>query len=96
MSTTEKESHSVETLHGLSVNETKVIITVTSTGCTNESDFKIEVVKTLPPLVTFVRVKPDLCKVAPHSVDLSFSLKEIGTADFKVDNLFAPGPGRLQ
>ncbi len=96
MSTTEKESHSIETLHGLAVTETKVIITVTSTGCTDESDFKIEVVETLPLLVTFVRVKPDFCRMAPHSVDLSFSLKEVGGAEFKVANLFAPGPRRLK
>lgn len=90
MSTIDQESGSVEILHGLTVNENNIIITVTSTGCTDESNFKIEVVKTLPPLVTFIRVKPDLCKVAPHSVNLYFSLKEIGFADFKVKNLFAP------
>ncbi len=96
MNNTETESHSVETLHGLAVNETEVVITVTSTGCTDKNDFKIEVVKTLPPVVTFIRVKPDPCKAAPQKVNLSFSLKEIGTADFKVDNLFAPGPKNLQ
>ncbi|MDJ0532389.1 MAG: hypothetical protein QNJ70_07820 [Xenococcaceae cyanobacterium MO_207.B15] len=95
MSTTKKESHSVETLHGLVVSESKVIITVTSTGCTDEGDFKIEVVETLPLLVSFVRVQPDFCKMAPHSIDLSFSLKEIGAAEFKVANLFAPGPRKL-
>lgn len=96
MSTTKKESNSIETLHGLTVTETEAIITVTSTGCTDQSDFKIEVVETLPLLVTFVRVKPDFCRMAPHSVDLSFSLKEIGGAEFKVANLFAPGPRRLK
>ncbi|MDJ0616933.1 MAG: hypothetical protein QNJ63_09340 [Calothrix sp. MO_192.B10] len=96
MSNTETEYPSVETLHGLVVTETKVIITVTSTGCTDESDFKIEIVETLPLLVKIVRVKPDFCRMIPHSVDLSFSLKEFGAAEFKVANPFAPGPRRLQ
>ena len=96
MPTTSKESRSVETLHGLAVTETKVIITVTSTGCTDESDFKIEVAESLPPLVTFIRVRPDFCRMISHSVDLSFSLKEVGSAEFKVANPFAPGPRRLQ
>ncbi len=95
MATPEKESHSVETLHGLTVTENKVIITVTSTGCTDESDFEIVVRESLPPLVSFVRIQADFCKMAPHSVDLSFSLKKIGTAEFKVENLFSPGPRRL-
>ena len=95
MPTTEKESYRLETLHGLAVTETKVIITVTSTGCTDESDFKIEVVETLPLLVNFIRVKPDFCRMISHSVDLSFSLKEVGAAEFKVGNPFAPGPRRL-
>lgn len=30
-----------------------------------------------------------------HSVDISFSLKEVGAAEFKVGNPFEPGPPRL-
>lgn len=96
MSIMSKESGSVETLHGLAVTETQVIISVTSTGCTDESDFKIEVAESLPPIVTFIRVKPDVCRAISHTVDLSFSLKEVGSAEFKVANPFAPGPRRLR
>lgn len=86
----------VETLHGLEVTETKVIITVTSTGCTDKDDFKIEVQESLPPIATFIRVQPDFCRAVSHSVDISFSLKEVGAAEFKVGNPFEPGPPRLR
>ncbi|KST68031.1 hypothetical protein [Mastigocoleus testarum] len=84
-----------ETLHGLVLTDTTATITVTSTGCTDKSDFKIQLQESSPPIVTFVRVKPDFCRVVPHSVDIVFSLKEIGAASFKVANLFEPGPRRL-
>ena len=96
MSTSISESRSVETLHGLAVTEKKVTITVTSNGCTDKSDFKIEVQESLPPIVTFIRVKPDNCRAISRSVDICFSLKEVGTTKFKVANSFAPGPPRLQ
>ncbi|MDJ0694520.1 hypothetical protein [Mastigocoleus sp. MO_188.B34] len=93
MSTTKKESKSVEVLHGLVVTETEVIITVTSTGCTDKSDFEVSVQESLPLLVTFKRIGIDPCRTAPLSVDLSFSRKEVGIySDFKVTNPFASGP----
>ena len=60
----------IETLHGLEVTETKVVITVTSSGCTDRDDFIIELEKSLPPIATFIRVQPDFCKAIDHSVDL--------------------------
>ncbi len=85
----------VETLHGLEVTETQVI-TVTSNGCTDRGDFKLEVQESLPPIVTFIRVQPDFCRAVSHSVDIAFSLKEVGAAEFKVGNPFEPGPPRLR
>ncbi|MDJ0703147.1 MAG: hypothetical protein QNJ46_07705 [Leptolyngbyaceae cyanobacterium MO_188.B28] len=84
-----------EILHGLAIAETTVTITVTSTGCTDKSDFEIQLQKSSPPVVTFVRVNPDLCRAAPHSVDIIFSIKEVGADNFTVANLFEPGPKQL-
>ncbi|MDJ0715435.1 MAG: hypothetical protein QNJ54_14615 [Prochloraceae cyanobacterium] len=84
-----------ETLHGLVLTETSIIITVTSNGCTEKKDFKIELQESKPPIVTFIRVVPDPCKMVSHSIDITFSLKEIGVAQFKVANPFAPGPTKI-
>ena len=96
MPTSISESRPVETLHGLTITAEKATITVTSNGCTDKSDFKIEVQESLPPIVTFIRVKPDNCKKVSRSVDISFSLKQVGTTKFKVANPFASGPPRLK
>ncbi len=86
------EEKRVETLHGLVLTETTATITVTSTGCTAKEDFELRLQESEPPILTITRVKPDLCRAAPHSIDIVFSLKEIGSANFTVANLFAPGP----
>ena len=83
---------SIEILHGLVLTETTATITVTSNGCTAKEDFQIQLQESKPPILTIIRVKPDLCEAAPHSIDIIFSLKEIGSANFRVANLFAPGP----
>src|SRR5262245_5095618 len=67
----------VEPLHGLRLTGNQVIITVTSTGCTDKADFKITLQESQPPIATFIRVQPDFCRVVPHSVDLAFSLREV-------------------
>jgi heat shock protein HslJ len=85
-------SKSMETLHGLVFNETTATIKVASTGCTKKEDFELRLQKSEPPILTIIRVKPDLCEAGPHSIDIVFSLKEIGTANFTIANLFAPGP----
>ncbi|NMF63764.1 hypothetical protein DP113_29300 [Brasilonema octagenarum UFV-E1] len=84
----------METLHGLVLTDISATITVTSNGCTKKDDFKIELTKSLPPIATFIRVKPDNCDAVAHSIDLVFSLKEVGAAEFKVANPFVPGPAK--
>jgi hypothetical protein len=84
----------VEPLHGLRLTGNQVIITVTSTGCTDKADFKITVQESQPPIATFIRVQPDFCRVVAHSVDIAFSLREVGAAQFTVANPFEPGPVR--
>ena len=85
----------IETLHGLVLTDTQVIITVTSNGCTDKNDFKIDLKESHPAILTFIRVQPDFCRVTPHRVDIAFSLKEVGAAAFTVENPFEPGPARL-
>jgi hypothetical protein len=85
----------VETLHGFMLTDSQVIIRVTSNGCTDKGDFKIALKESHPPIVTFIRVQPDPCKAVVRSVDIAFSLKEVGAAEFTVDNPFEPGPPRL-
>ncbi len=86
----------VETLHGVKITETAIIVTVTSNGCTEAGDFRVEVQETKPPIVTWLRTNPDPCKMIEHSVDLEFSLKLIGSAEFKVANPITSGPPRIR
>ncbi|MDJ0717964.1 MAG: hypothetical protein QNJ54_27705 [Prochloraceae cyanobacterium] len=90
------EGKSIETLHGLVLTETTATIKVTSTGCTAKEDFQLRLQKSEPPILTIIRVKPDLCLAAPHTIDIVFSLKEIGATNFTVANLFAPGSSLIQ
>ncbi len=84
-----------EVLHGIRVQQNTVTVTVTSNGCTGPGDFEIKVAKSNPPIATWIRKRPDPCKMISHSVDLEFSRKLIGKLPFKVGNTFAPGPPRL-
>ncbi len=86
----------IETLHGLVLTETSAIIKVTSTGCTAKEDFQLGLEESEPPILTITRVKPDLCRAAPHTIDIVFSLKEIGAANFTVANPFTPGASLIQ
>ncbi len=85
----------IETLHGMTVSETEVTIAVTSNGCTDKDDFQLVVKESKPPQVTFQRVRLDFCRGVQHTVDISFSLKEICAPPFIVNNPFEPGPIRL-
>lgn len=83
---------SKETLHGLYIDKETVTVTVTSTGCTKKEDFTIMLRKSRPPIITFIRLKPDLCRAAPHKINIQFPLKEVGATEFALANLFKPGP----
>ena len=82
----------IEPLHGLEVTERYATIFVTSTGCTKKEDFIPVLQKTEPPIVTFIRLKPDYCKAASRPVPIRFSLEEVGAQTFNVNNIFTPGP----
>lgn len=83
----------IETLHGISVTSRYCTIFVTSNGCTQKEDFVTLLQKSEPPVVTFVRLEPDLCKAAPRPTEIRFSLSEVGADTFAVANLLTPAPG---
>ena len=82
----------IEALHGFQLTERGASILVTSTGCTSKEDFISVLQKTQPPVVTFIRLKPDLCRAAARSYAIQFSLEEIGAKEFQVNNIIVPGP----
>ncbi len=83
----------IEPLHGINVTERSVMILVTSTGCTQKEDFIVVLEKSQPPTVTFIRLKPDLCRAAPRPMPIKFSPEEVGATTFTMRNLFEPAPG---
>ncbi|NEN98722.1 MAG: hypothetical protein F6K50_25420 [Moorea sp. SIO3I7] len=85
-------AETVEPLHGINITEKGVTIVVTSNGCTQKEDFTTILAKSQPPIVTFIRLKPDLCKGVSRPYPITFSLSEVGAKEFKVANLFVPGP----
>ncbi|NEQ81681.1 MAG: hypothetical protein F6K26_15935 [Moorea sp. SIO2I5] len=48
--------------------------------------------KSQPPIATFIRLTPDFCRAASRAYPIEFSLEEVGAKEFKVANLFVPGP----
>ena len=56
-----------EQLHGLIMGEGKIVIAVSSAGCTNAEQFKLDVAGSAGGLgLTVVRTAPDFCKMVPH------------------------------
>ena len=82
----------IEPLHGVNLTEKYCTIVATSTGCTQKEDFVPILQKSQPPIVTFIRLKPDDCKAAARPYPIRFSFSEIGAKEFTVSNLFVPSP----
>ncbi|MCX4027223.1 hypothetical protein H0A36_08525 [Endozoicomonas sp. SM1973] len=82
----------IEDLHGLQVTEKLASIVVTSTGCTKKEDFIVVSDKSVPPKVTFIRLKPDYCRAASRPYLIRFSLEEVGARKFSVVNPVIPSP----
>ena len=83
----------IEPLHGITVTSRYCTIAVTSNGCTQKEDFVSILKKTEPPVVTFIRLKPDYCKAPSRPTEIRFSLSEVGAETFAVANVFSPAPG---
>jgi len=73
-------------LHGIEITREDLILTVTSTGCTRNDHFIIDVDTSITPFpVTIYRVKDDRCRAAPHIKKLIFSREELGLEGDKGD-----------
>ncbi len=86
-----------ETLHGLSIRDNKIVIAVTSNGCTQAEHFRVDVVSGIAGfLVTVVRSQPDACKMTPHVQEFELEFPaQLHTKRFTVQNAFARGPRPL-
>lgn len=71
----------LDVLYGIKFFETKITVWVGTTGCTRKEDFKVLTSvqdSKSTRLIAFVRVNPDRCLAAPHEVELTFTVDELG------------------
>lgn len=76
------------------MNDGKVIVAVSSAGCTKLEDFRLDVTDAGGELaVTVVRTQPDFCKMVPLVTEIELALPDqLRSAPFKVQNPFIKGP----
>jgi hypothetical protein len=86
-----------ETLHGLTIRNDKIVIAVTSYGCTEAGHFKVNVASGIAGfMVTVVRSQPDHCKMIAHIKEFELELPvQLHDERFTVQNAFAKGPRAL-
>ena len=87
----------IETLHGFAIRNGKIVISVTSNGCTTAASFHLKVEHgTTGNLLTVERTVPDTCLMTAHTKDFEFPIPAgLGTAPFQLHNPFAKGPGQM-
>lgn len=63
---TRQRSLELETLYGFKLGKESIVITVISTGCTQQEDFHLQTSSTPEGYnVSIMRIKPDRCRRAP-------------------------------
>ena len=82
-----------ETLHGFLIQQDKIVIFVTSTGCTVAGHFKFEVhAGTTGYMLTVVRTEEDPCRQKAEVIDVTLDLpEEVRNKPFTIQNWFASG-----
>lgn len=79
--TTTAQAAPLEGLRALRFEAGSVVVRVDSNGCTQVSDFAVEVVDDQTRELTFVREKPDHCRaLVPEGVELRWTYQELGLA----------------
>ena len=87
-------------LHGFTLGEDTVTISVSTCGCTDEEDFAflIERESGGQRLVTVLRLKPDFCEAVPREVQFEYSRARlkgkhpvIVLNEFRTFDVFDPG-----
>lgn len=77
-------SASLETLGSIRFEGGAVLVRVGSNGCTQTSDFAVEVADGETVDLTFTREKPDMCKaLVPEGVELRWTYAELGLSSGK-------------
>lgn len=71
----------------------KIMLAVTSTGCTEAGHFRIDSSEIAGELaMTVTRTAPDFCKMAPTVIEIELTLPEpLRGKDFRVQNVFGRG-----
>ncbi|WP_372367957.1 hypothetical protein [Candidatus Uabimicrobium sp. HlEnr_7] len=72
-----------ELIHGVKIKGDNVIFLVRSGGCTKKEHFECDVThKGDSAQVALYRTTPDFCEMVPHTIEISFSKKELGLKNF--------------
>ena len=77
----ELEPRELESVHGVRFERDQALVRVTSNGCTEKSDFSVEIVDggAMAGEMTLVRNEADLCRaLIAEGVELSWSYDELG------------------
>ena len=77
----EMEPRELESVHGVRFERDQALVRVTSNGCTEKSDFRVEIVDggAMAGEMTLVRDEPDHCRaLVAEGVELSWTYDELG------------------
>ena len=77
----EPEPRELESGHGVRFPRDQAVVRVTSKGCTEKADFRVEIVDggAMAGEMTLVRDEPDNCRaLIAEGVELSWSYEELG------------------
>jgi hypothetical protein len=83
-----------ETIQGFKIRDDKIVVSVTSNGCTHAASFRLDVADGIACyMLTIVRTVTDDCKAMPHVVEVEFEVpKKLKGKSFTVQNRFASAP----
>lgn len=77
----ELETRELESVHGVRFERDQAVVRVTSNGCTEKSDFSVEIVDggDMAGEMTLIRNEPDHCRaLIAEGVELSWTYAELG------------------
>ncbi|MEH6663868.1 MAG: hypothetical protein V7678_03375 [Brevundimonas sp.] len=80
-SSVELEPRALESVHGVRFERDQAVVRVTSNGCTEKSDFRVEIVDggDMAGEMALVREEPDPCRaLTAEGVELSWTYAELG------------------
>lgn len=83
-----------EQIHGFVIRNRKVVIAVTSHGCTEAEHFRLQTESGIAGfMLTIVRTQEDNCRMVAHVREFEMDIpEEIGNKPFTIQNPFVQGP----